>query len=490
MSPAEKERARLKAVADVVTVQDTMERLIACKYSVPNQEYSIDFLASILTQLTLVLPAEGAGIVKAIAILLSELELDMRADRAADALMETLKEPFGEFIEVGAIVKAQAEKIVEGHDSINTQMADIIGCINGIHTAVIEAQEQTHVVTAAVEDTHSTLQSHIENMATTAHASPPLHPLESETPNLNSYASRVRVPAIHGKVMARNNEKSRQVLFTKARGMATQGLDPHDSQTIVVKANLALVAMKNDNDFPKGIQFMSAKILAKGDIVFDMDSPKSADWLRKDGVCLGFMQGFRAMSEIKDREFSCVVENVPVGFQPSTESSTAVEVTNNLSLKAILLSRWIKPIEEGQRTAFMIITLRTAEDANRAIQNSLYICGKRCITRKLLPEPRRCFKCHAINARHIAATCKEISDICDTCGGAHLSKECTLKDEDPTRHFCTKCKTHGHGAHDRLCPAYLKQCTELNTWMTENLYKFFPTANPCTWELRPTRKQQ
>jgi hypothetical protein len=44
----------------------------------------------------------------------------MRADRAADALMETLKEPFREFIEVGAIVKAQAEKIVEGHDSIDT----------------------------------------------------------------------------------------------------------------------------------------------------------------------------------------------------------------------------------------------------------------------------------------------------------------------------------------------------------------------------------
>jgi hypothetical protein len=323
MSPAEKERARLEAVADIVTVQDTMERLIAREYSVPDQEYSIDFLASILTQLTLILPAEGAGIVKAIAILLSELDLDMCADRAADALMETLKEPFREFIEVGAIVKAQAEKIVEGHDSIDTRMADIIGRIDGIHAAVIEAQEQTCVVTAAVEDTHSTLQSHIENMATTAHTSTPLHPLGSETPNPNSYASRVRAPAIHGKVMARNDEKSRQVLFTKARGMATQGLDTHDPQIIVAKANLALAAMKNDDDFPEGIQFMSAKILAKGDIVFDMDSPESADWLRKDGVRLGFMQGFGAMSEIKDREFSCVIENVPVGFQPSTESSTA-----------------------------------------------------------------------------------------------------------------------------------------------------------------------
>jgi hypothetical protein len=93
-----------------------MERLIACEYSVPDQEYSINFLTSILTQLTLTLPVEGTSIVKAVAIPLSELELDMCADHAADTLMETLKEPSREFIEVGAIVKAQAEKIIDGHD--------------------------------------------------------------------------------------------------------------------------------------------------------------------------------------------------------------------------------------------------------------------------------------------------------------------------------------------------------------------------------------
>ena len=397
MTPIEKERARLEAVSDIVTVQDAMDRLIAREYSVPDQEYSNDFLASILTQLTLILPAEGASIVKAVAILLSELELDLRAEKAADALMDTLKEPFSQFIEVATIAKAQAEKIVDGHDSIDNRIADIIGRVDGIHAAVIEAQEQSRAATTAAEDTHNTLQNHIEALATTAPA--PLHP--PPDPNPNSYANRARPPAIHDKVMARNDEKSRQVLFTKARGMASQGLDTHDPQTIVAKANLALAAMKNNNDFPEGIQFMSAKTLAKGDIVFDMDSPNSAEWLRKDGVRMAFMQGFWAMSEIKDREFACVVENVPVGFLPSIESSSEVETTNNLTPKSILLARWIKPIErrfEGQRTAFMIVTFRTAEDANRAIQNSLYICGKRCNTWKLLPEPRRCFKCHAINA--------------------------------------------------------------------------------------------
>jgi len=489
MTPIERERARLEAVAEVITVQDAMDKLIAREYSIPDQEYSNDFLASILIQITAILPAEAASIVKAVAVLLSELELDMRADRATDALMDTLKGPFSEFIEVGSIVKSQAERIVDGHDSIDNRITDIIGRVDDIHTAMIESQEQSRAAATAAEDTHKTLQTlqnHIETLATSALANPPLLPPHADNPSPNSYANRARPPAIHDRVMARNTEKSRQVLFTKAKGMASQGLDTHDAQTIIAKANLALAPMKNNDGCPLGIQFMSAKTLAKGDIVFDLDSPESAEWLRQDDVRLGFMQGFGAMSEIKDREFSCVVENVPVGFHPSIESSSEVETINNLSPKSILLTRWIKPIErrfEGQRTAFMIFTFRTAEDANRAIQNALYICGKRCITRKLLPEPRRCFKCHAVNARHIAANCKEITDICDTCGGAHPSKECTLKDEDPAKHFCINCKTHGHGARDRLCPVYLRQCTELNTRMPENLYKFFPTANPRTWEL-------
>jgi hypothetical protein len=227
-------------------------------------------------------------------------------------------------------------------------------------------------------------------------------------------------------------------------------------------------------------------MLAKGDILFDMNSPESADWIRKEGVRMEFMQGFGAMSEVKDREYACIVENVPIGFHPSPETTLEVEATNDLSSKSILLARWIKPIErrfEGQRTAFMIINFRSAEDANKAILNSLYIRGKRCITRKLLPEPRRCYKCHAINAHHIASGCKEITDICDICGGAHASKECQLKHDAYDKLYCVNCKIYGHAARDRLCPTFTKHCNDLNTRMPENLYKYFPTDDPTSWEL-------
>ena len=84
---------------------------------------------------------------------------------------------------------------------------------------------------------------------------------------------------------------------------------------------------------------MSAKTLAKGDILFDMDSPESVEWIRKEGTRVEFMRGFGAMSEIKDREHSCVVENVPTIFYPSLESSAEVETTNRLTPNSILLAR-------------------------------------------------------------------------------------------------------------------------------------------------------
>jgi hypothetical protein len=75
--------------------------------------------------------------------------------------------------------------------------------------------------------------------------------------------------------------------------------------------------------------------------------------------------------------------------------------------------------------------------------------------------------------------------------GAHPSKDCHLKDNDPAKHYCINCKTHGHATHDRLCPAFLKQCNELNTKMPENLYKYCPTNNPITQErLDPSKNDQ
>jgi hypothetical protein len=42
----------------------------------------------------------------------------MHAEHVANALMDFLKEPFSQFVDVATIAKAQAEKITDSHDSI------------------------------------------------------------------------------------------------------------------------------------------------------------------------------------------------------------------------------------------------------------------------------------------------------------------------------------------------------------------------------------
>jgi hypothetical protein len=484
LNPAAREKARIDAVKEIATVDDAIAKLVSREYSVPDQEYSTTHLATILFQLTATLPAEGASIVKAVAILINELDLDNHAEHMAEVLMTTLQEPLQEFIETSAAVQSHANRVIDGHESIENCMLEMVSRVDKLQDAFRDTQEKAEASYNTVQNMIATLDKRLpppDNQTL-----PPPQPIG---PRPTSYASRTRaqIPELHNRIMTRNEERQKQIMFTKSHGMPSQGLDNQEPHFIVIKANLALTAMKsNHDDIPEAIQFMSAKILAKGDILFDMNSSESVEWIRKEGNRMEFMQGFGAMSEIKDREYACIVENVPIGFHPTQESTLEIETTNDLATKSIILARWIKPIErrfEGQRTAFMIINFRSAEDANKAILNSLYIRGKRCVTRKLLPEPRRCYKCHEINANHIAASCKEITDICDTCGGAHSPKECQINHDDYDKLYCVNCKIHGHAARDRLCPTFAKHCNDLNTRMPENLYKFFPTDNPSSWEL-------
>ena len=402
----------------------------------------------------------------------------------AEALMTSLRDPLQEFIETSAAVQSHADRVIDGHDSIENCVLEIISRVDKLQDAFRNTQEKAEASYNAVQNMITSLD---KRLPSPDNQIPP--PPQPNVSNPTSYASRTRaqIPELHHRIMTRNEERQKQIMFTKAHGMPSQGLDNQEPHVIVAKANLALTAMKsNHDDIPDAIQFMSAKILAKGDILFDMNSPESVEWIRKEGNRMEFMQGFGAMSEIKDREYACVIENVPIGFHPSHESTLEIESTNDLATKSIILARWIKPVErrfEGQRTAFMIINFRSAEDANKAIRNSLYIRGKRCITRKLLPEPRRCYKCHTINAHHVAANCREITDICDTCGGAHSPKDCQTNHDDYDKLYCVNCKFHGHAARDRLCPTFTKHCNDLNARMPENLYKYFPTDSPASWEL-------
>ena len=54
-------------------MQDAVDKLITRQYAIPDQEYMSACLTTILFQVMTIRPAEAAGIVKAVTVLLNEL---------------------------------------------------------------------------------------------------------------------------------------------------------------------------------------------------------------------------------------------------------------------------------------------------------------------------------------------------------------------------------------------------------------------------------
>jgi len=105
------------------------------EYSVPDQEYLITHLATILLQLTATLPVKGASIVKSVSILLNKLDLDNHTKHMADALMTTLQDPLQEFIETSAAVQSHTNCVIDGHNSIENCILEIVSHVDKLQDA-------------------------------------------------------------------------------------------------------------------------------------------------------------------------------------------------------------------------------------------------------------------------------------------------------------------------------------------------------------------
>ncbi|KZP18037.1 hypothetical protein FIBSPDRAFT_745967, partial [Athelia psychrophila] len=219
---------------------------------------------------------------------------------------------------------------------------------------------------------------------------------------------------------------------------------------------------------------MGAKTLEKGDVVYDMRTKEAATWLKANKVV--FLTGSGAHLGIKGEEYAVIVENIPVGFSPSQEGLSGAEELNGLEKGSIVSFKWIKPENQrrkGQRSAFAVVKVGSAQAANKLIRQGLYAGGRSNQTRKVISEVQRCFKCQRLNPRHVANTCPCKHEICEYCGENHRSAGCERRGGDPAEHWCANCKEHGHGASDRLCPAMQRAMTAANARAPENMFKYF-----------------
>jgi len=120
------------------------------------------------------------------------------------------------------------------------------------------------------------------------------------------------------------------------------------------------------------------------------------------------------------------------------------------------------------------------DQANLAIREGLTIEGKHVPVRQQKSDPKRCWKCQQIGAKHFSGNCKAEHDTCARCAGPHRTIVCTIT--DCAAYQCVNCKGMGHGAADRNCPVFTAKFNKLRVRPNDVQYRFFPTQDPSTWE--------
>ncbi|OSX55843.1 hypothetical protein POSPLADRAFT_1084323, partial [Postia placenta MAD-698-R-SB12] len=233
-----------------------------------------------------------------------------------------------------------------------------------------------------------------------------------------------------------------------------------------------------------GVTFRSARRLKNGGVIFEMNSIEAATWLREPDVMPRFLSFYDGGNSVaKSNKYPIIIEFVSTDFDPTSEHEVRkIETDAALPTHAIQATRWLKPINRRrpfQAVAHLFMSFGSPDDANMVIRDGLIVEGKRVYARKLLPEPRRCLRCHMIGSNHLAAECPNERDTCGTCGKEHRTADCMVQSREDR--FCVNCEMAGHGAWDRACPTFRAKYANFARNRPEDEYRYYPTSDPRTW---------
>ena len=294
---------------------------------------------------------------------------------------------------------------------------------------------------------------------------------------------------VHQDYMAKEAIRRRRVLVDGIDGVRSSvgGLTPKE---IVEKANIALAAAvistEGNGEEPAGTPVaIAAKILENGGVVIEMDTEDAADWVRTEDGRREFEANFGGSAKVKDQLHQVVVNFLPVTLRDALEDiAPRIEADNTLPSDCIAHCRWLKAPKfwsKGQRFAHALIAVKGRMEASLLIRHGVIVEGQRFRVRKMLEEPKRCYKCQRLG--HTATGCKEIHEICPNCAGAHMGEVC---DRTPDKYKCVNCLKaklkSNHAVWDRDCPSMQEERRKRAERDPNSKYKFFPTEEEWTWE--------
>ena len=147
-----------------------------------------------------------------------------------------------------------------------------------------------------------------------------------------------------------------------------------------MKANEALSKMKEASGSGlEGVRMMKARKLRNRGVVYELSDPEATKWLRWE--CAAFVVNFGGMSMLKERVVAIIFEFVPVSYNLDVlEESQKVECNSRIDVGAIVLTRWIQPLQRRADWRWMahLITRFKMPDMNWENRNGLIVAGKGC----------------------------------------------------------------------------------------------------------------
>jgi hypothetical protein len=453
--------------------------------------------ASLATALTNIahnvprIPKPALDGITAVALLLNSMadprEQTSLADRVNDAIAPTI------------------ERLDTTATETREAIAQLLSRSQDGASAIEELREETHAIHTLRDQLNLTLNELTQRTGRLARDDPQAggpntagvtdgtrhdDPQLALTPSPQSYVAAVQAALSpgHGEVLARSQDRKRQVVIERdapSDGSTAHQEDSLTEKVLVEKANAAIDLMGDaiPGRPPIDRLFLGAQRLPRGRTLYLMANEGAADWLRREDVKKGFIAHYGTPIKVRGQGYRVICEYVPVSFDPNA-STASVEVVNDLPAGAIMEARYLKDPSRrpaGQRTAFVLLTFRTAKQANKALREGLIIEGKKVFGRKDIQEARRCLKCQGYAHRHMAANCPQIHDTCAVCGGLHRTTDCPM---DDGKRFCVNCKTDDHTASSKNCLTFIAECGKVNYYFPENKYRFYPVVDdPSTWDL-------
>lgn len=271
-----------RLLAEVSNRDEAKSILEKREYAEQGHEYTVMSLSVMLLQLTTSMGASTAQVAKAIAIMINCTALDLQVTQITNTIMEKISAPITQLSTSTDQLSSAAECIIQQAGQLASNAQNIELACSALREEGQKAMEEISVAAEGLKPPQGQPGPAANSMVNSPRAQlsslefPPLPANQATT-----YVNTTRLPASHAAVVARSEQKRRQLLIRTAEGMPNQDLDKLSHDDILHKANLALEALgKSRSDVPTGAAFLGAIILQRGDVILEANSIDVADWLR------------------------------------------------------------------------------------------------------------------------------------------------------------------------------------------------------------------